>query len=66
MARNSWSGGLTGMLACVRTLLINPFDGVIDIARSIIDGAMFVPNMEPHGKLQNLEPCVRWMRGVGP
>ena len=64
VARNSWSGGPSGMLARVLDLFTNPFDGVIDIARSVIDGAMFVPNMGPHG-MYDLGPCVAWMRGVG-
>lgn len=63
VSENSWSGGPAGMLSRVVDLFTNPFDGMYDIILSIMDGAMFVPNMGPHG-LYDLGPCIEWMKGV--
>jgi hypothetical protein len=63
VSESSWVGGPAGMLARVLDLMQDPVDGVIDIARAIISGAMFLPNMGPHGQY-DLNPCIDWMRGV--
>lgn len=63
VSENSWAGGPAGMLARIIDLLGNPFDGFIDMARSIIGFVMFVGNMAPHG-MYDLGPDIEWMRGV--
>lgn len=63
IAENSWTGGPAGMLARVMDLLINPFDGAIDIAIALMKAGMFGINMGVHGTY-DLNPCIDWMRGV--
>jgi hypothetical protein len=60
-AESSWSGGKAGMLARVFDLLGDPVDGMIDIARAIIGGAMFVGNMGSHGTY-DLRPGIGFLR----
>lgn len=57
---NSWGG----LFKRFGDLLRDPVDGTFDIAKAIIEGAMFLPNMGPHGTY-DLNPCVEYMRGVG-
>ena len=61
VAESSWSGGPAGLLARLKDLAEDPTDGVIDIAKAIIGGAMFLGNMGPHG-IYNLDPCIQFMR----
>ena len=63
VSENSWSGGPAGLLSRLTDLVADPVDGMMDIARSIISGGMFVLNMGPHGQY-DLGPCIEWMRGV--
>ena len=61
VAESSWSGGPAGMLSRITDLISDPTDGVIDIAKAIIGGGMFLLNMGPHG-IYDLGPCIDFMR----
>lgn len=61
VAESSWAGGPAGMLSRITDLIADPADGVIDIAKAIIGGAMFLGNMGPHG-MYDLDPCIQFMR----
>jgi hypothetical protein len=61
MVQSEWTGNPASILARAIDLFTDPPDGIIDIARAIISGAMFLPNMGPHG-MYDLGPCINWMR----
>lgn len=61
VAESSWSGGPAGLLDRVIDLMQDPTDGVLDIAKAIIGGAMFLGNMGPHG-IYDLGPDTDFMR----